>query len=70
MVPLVALTVPFADDARRKTGRHMECNELIGGSLGLLDCLVLPLESNLTPVYSGWRCRAFDDCVIAQTHQF
>ena len=45
MVPLVALTVPFADAARRKPGRQMGCNrgprkacfvgwsEVIGGSL-------------------------------------
>ena len=33
MVPLVALTVPFADAARRKPGRQMGCNGLIGGSL-------------------------------------
>jgi hypothetical protein len=33
MVSLVVLAVPFANEARRKTGRKVGCNELIIGSL-------------------------------------
>ena len=33
MVPLVVLMAPFANEARRKTGRQMGRNELIGASL-------------------------------------